>query len=106
MALGKTAKYYRDNPDARKKKNEYQKKYNATPKAKKKRAEDNKARKDLGLKKGDPRDASRKTRIDSNGKLISYFTPQNKKQNRGSKDNTKGDRAARGGKTNTKTKKK
>ena len=37
----------------------YQKKYNATPKAKKKRAEDNKARRDLGLKKGDPRDASR-----------------------------------------------
>ena len=38
----------------------YQKKYNATPKAKKKRAADNKARKDLGLKKGDKRDASRK----------------------------------------------
>lgn len=38
----------------------YQKKYNATPKAKKKRAEDNKARRDLGLKKGDTRDASRK----------------------------------------------
>ncbi len=37
----------------------YQKKYNATPKAKKKRAEDNKARRELGLKKGDPRDASR-----------------------------------------------
>jgi hypothetical protein len=37
----------------------YQKKYNATPKAKKKRAEDNKARKALGLKKGDKRDASR-----------------------------------------------
>jgi len=37
----------------------YQKKYNATPKAKKKRAADNKARRDLGLKKGDKRDASR-----------------------------------------------
>ena len=37
----------------------YQKKYNATAKAKKKRAADNKARKELGLKKGDSRDASR-----------------------------------------------
>jgi hypothetical protein len=37
----------------------YQKKYNATPEAKKKRAEDNKARRKLGLKKGDHRDASR-----------------------------------------------
>ena len=37
----------------------YQKKYNATDKAKKKRAADNKARADLGLKKGDKKDASR-----------------------------------------------
>jgi hypothetical protein len=37
----------------------YQKKYNATPAHKKKRAGDNRARKELGLKKGDPRDASR-----------------------------------------------
>jgi len=37
----------------------YQKKYNATPKATKKRVEDGKARKRLGLKKGDTRDASR-----------------------------------------------
>ena len=40
----------------------YQAKYNATPAAKKKRAADNKARADLGLKKGDPRDASRQPR--------------------------------------------
>ena len=39
----------------------YQKKYNATPKAKKKRAADNTARRRLGLKKGDKRDASRKS---------------------------------------------
>lgn len=37
----------------------YQKKYNARPEAKKKRAADNRARRKLGLKKGDPRDASR-----------------------------------------------
>jgi hypothetical protein len=37
----------------------YQKKYNAIPAHKKKRAKDNKARSDLGLAVGDTRDASR-----------------------------------------------
>lgn len=35
--LSKTAKYYRDNPEARKKKLEYSKKYNAKPSERKKR---------------------------------------------------------------------
>ena len=37
-----------------------QKKYNARPENIKKRSEDNKARRELGLKKGDPRHAGRK----------------------------------------------
>lgn len=37
----------------------YQKKYNATPEARRKRAADNRARRRLGLKTGDKRDASR-----------------------------------------------
>jgi hypothetical protein len=54
----KSAKYYSLNDSARKKKNEYQKEYNKTDEAKRHRAECNKARKELGLKKGDKRDAS------------------------------------------------
>ena len=67
MALGRTAKFYRENPDARKKHQETSKKAAAKPEAKRKRAEANKARKELGLKKGDPRDASHKP----NGSIVS-----------------------------------
>ena len=65
MALGKTALYYRENPDARKVHQATSKKAAAKPEAIKKRVECNKARKDLGLKKGDKRDASHK-----NGKIV------------------------------------
>ena len=58
-ALGRTAKYYAENPEARAKKNAYQKKYNKKPGKSAKRGRDNKARRELGLKVGDPRDASR-----------------------------------------------
>jgi len=54
----KSAKYFAKNPKARKKKNEGNTKYHATKKKKKDRAARNKARKDLGLKVGDKRDAS------------------------------------------------
>ena len=65
MALGKTALYYRSNPDARKVHQATSKKAASKPEAIKKRVECNKARKDLGLKKGDKRDASHK-----NGKIV------------------------------------
>lgn len=65
MALGKTALYYRSNPAARKVHQATSKKAAAKPEAIKKRVECNKARKDLGLKKGDKRDASHK-----NGKIV------------------------------------
>lgn len=73
----------------------YQKKYNATPEAKKKRAEDNKARRDLGLKKGDTRDASRK-----GGK----FVAEDRSANR-ARGGRKGDRAgkAAGGRKSRRT---
>lgn len=60
MALGRTAKYYRENPDARKVHQETSKKAAAKPEAKRKRAEANKARKELGIPKGSPIDASHK----------------------------------------------
>ena len=44
MALGKTAKFYRDNPEARKKHQETSKKAAAKPEARRKRAEANMAR--------------------------------------------------------------
>jgi hypothetical protein len=60
MALGKTAKFYRDNPEARKKHQETSKKAAAKPEARRKRAEANKARRELGIPKGSPIDASHK----------------------------------------------
>lgn len=74
MALGRTAKYYRDNPDARKKHQETSKKAAAKPEAKRKRAEANKARKELGIPKGSPIDASHK-----NGTIVK----EHRKKNRG-----------------------
>lgn len=94
--MGKTADYYKANPEAAAKKRAYQKKYNAKPENIKSRSEDNKARKELGLKKGDKRDASRKTRIGKNGKLVTYFTAEHRSKNRGSKSNQAGDKKARG----------
>ena len=73
MALGKTARYYRDNPDSRKKHQETSKKAAAKPEAKRKRAEANKARKKLGIPKGSPIDASHK-----NGKIIKEHRKENR----------------------------
>jgi len=70
----KSAKYYSENKSAREKKNAYQREYNKSEEAKKHRAECNKARKELGLKKGDPRDASHT----KNGKIVA----EHKKTNR------------------------
>jgi len=71
----KSTKYYKENPLARKKKNEYQKKYNKKKGQSEYRSECNKSRKDLGLKKGDKRDASHT----KNGKVVA----ENRKTNRG-----------------------
>ncbi len=57
----RSAKYYRDNPEARKKKNSYNKKYHATPARKKYRAELNKENRRRGTYgNGDGKDVSHK----------------------------------------------
>lgn len=54
--------------------------YHSKPEAKKKRARANAARKKLGLKKGDPRDAGHKNRNGGNSK--SNLTRQSRSTNR------------------------
>jgi hypothetical protein len=89
MALSRSAQYYKDNPDARKKKASYDKKHNAKPEQRKKRSELNKYNRDNGTYgNGDQKDASHK------GGKISGFESQSK--NRGSKSNSAGDKRARG----------
>ena len=57
----RSAKYYRDNPEARKKKNRYNKKYHSTPKRRKYRAELNKENRRRGTYgNGDGKDVSHK----------------------------------------------
>lgn len=68
-------------------KKEY-KKFQSSPEQKKKRADRNRQRKKLGLKKGDPRDASHV----GNGKVVA----KHKSKNRGSNSDQPGDKRARG----------
>ena len=49
MALSRTAKFYRDNPEARKKHNDYQKKFNKKPNEVKRRVFDNKKNREFGF---------------------------------------------------------
>lgn len=91
MALSRSAKYYRDNPEAREKKNSYQKEYNKKEGQSKYRSSLNRLNKLFGTYgNGDGMDVShrsgKKTRLE----------PQSK--NRGSKTNTSGDKRARGNK--------
>lgn len=75
MALGKTAKFYRENPEARLVHQKSSKKAAAKPEARKKRAEANAARKKLGIPKGSPIDASHK----KDGSIVK----EHRKANRG-----------------------
>jgi len=91
MPLSRSAKYYRDNPEARAKKNAYQKSYNKKKGESKRRSELNRLNRLFGTYgNGDKLDVShrsgKQTRLESESK------------NRGSKNNTSGDRRARGGK--------
>ncbi len=74
VAKSKSALYYSKNPAARAKKNEYQKKYNKKKSSVKHRVECNSARKKLGLKKGDKRDASHT----KNGKIVAEHRKTNR----------------------------
>lgn len=63
-----SAKYFASNPEARKKKNEYNKKYHSTEKRKKYRSELNSYNKDKGTYgNGDRKDASHK-----GGKIVRF----------------------------------
>jgi len=67
MALSKSAIYFRNNPDARKKKNAYNTSYHATPERKKYRVRLNKANRDAGTYgNGDGKDMSHT----KSGKLV------------------------------------
>ena len=89
MALGRTARYYRDNPEARKKRLEYQKKYNKKKSSVKKRVElNNENRKRGTYGNGDGMDVSHM----KNGKTIL----EKASKNRGNKTRTAGDRKSRG----------
>jgi hypothetical protein len=87
---GRTAKYYANNPDARKKRLEYQREYNKQDREVKKRVELNKINRQRGTYgNGDNLDASHTKR---------GIVMKKASVNRGSKTDTPGDRRARGGK--------
>jgi hypothetical protein len=91
MGASKTSKHYAKNPESAEKHRAYQRKYNKTEKAKDYRAalnKENRKRKTYG--NGDGLDVSHQP----NGKT--KLEPASK--NRGDKNNTAGDRRARGGK--------
>lgn len=89
MAKSKTAKYYSENPEARRKKAAYDKKFNAKPEQIKKRSELNKYNREKGTYgNGDNKDAAHK-----GGKIVGF---KKASENRGSKSDSPGDRRARG----------
>ena len=89
MPLSRSAKYYRDNPEARAKKNAYQAKYNKKPGQSKYRSLLNKENRERGTYgNGDKKDVSHK----KGNKTV--LEAQSK--NRGSKTNRPGDKRARG----------
>jgi hypothetical protein len=95
--LSRSAKYYRDNPEARKKKAETDKKVNARPEQKKKRREAGAARR-----------KAKKAGKNLSGKDMSHTSSgmrtKPSKKNRGSRSDSPGDKRARGKRTQTKKK--
>ena len=91
VGTSKTAKYYHDHPEARKKKLAYDSKYEDTPSREKYRAELQRINRANGTHGNhDGKDAYHK------GSKIVGFKSQSK--NRGSKSDSPGDKRARGGK--------
>lgn len=91
-AKSRTARFYALNPEARRKKNAYQKKFNKRPDQVANRKElnaYNRKQTKLGNnRKGDGRDASHK-----GGRIVGFSSAS---RNRGDKNNSQGDRRARG----------
>lgn len=75
----KSAKYYQENPEARKKKNEYNKKFHSTKERKKYRAELNAANAKNPNKKGEDKSHTK------SGKLVNEKSSKNRARNRGKK---------------------
>jgi hypothetical protein len=88
MPLGKTAKYYKDNPEARKKRLEYQAEYNKRPTQVKKRVELNKENRRRG------------TYGDGDGNDLSHtkrgYVMKKASENRGDTNDMPGDKRSRG----------
>lgn len=72
-----SARYFQNNPEARKKKNEYNAKYHATPERIKYRNGLNKANAKAGSKKGDGKDMSHT----KSGKLVKESASKNRARN-------------------------
>ena len=86
--LGKTAKYYKENPEARKKHNDYQKQYNKSDKQVAKRVELNRENRRKGTYgNGDGMDVSHTKR---------GFIMKKASSNRGDVNDMPGDKRARG----------
>lgn len=78
MALSKSAKYFRNNPEARKKKNEYNKEYHSTPERKRYRVRLNKANRQAGTYgNGDGKDMSHT----KSGRLVKESASTNRARN-------------------------
>jgi hypothetical protein len=84
MGQSKTSKYYKENPKAAEKHRAYQRELNKKPEQKKYRAECASGRKELGLKKGDSRDASHT----KSGRMVAEHRSANRARN-GSGNNSK-----------------
>lgn len=87
MKLSKSAKYYRSNPEARKKKASTDKKINARKSQIKKRVEANRANRKAKSKKGDRRDYDHK---------VGGFVPQSVNRGRAGEGGRKKGRAHNG----------
>jgi len=89
MALSRTAKFYRDNPEARKKHRAYQAKYNKKRKSIKQRVADNRENRKKGT-------YGNYDGLDVSHKGKGRYVLEAEKKKRGSKTNTPGDKRARG----------
>lgn len=77
----KTAQYYRDNPEAREKKNAYNREYNKRPEQRAKRTELKQERRDRGIDGKGGKDVSHT----KDGKLVLEDPSTNRARNRGKK---------------------
>lgn len=77
----KTARFYNDNPEAKAKKDAYNKKFNEKPDQKEKRAELAKERRDRGVMGKGGKDMSHT----KDGKIVSEDSSTNRGRNRGKK---------------------